>query len=424
LLLLRFDRSAYIISAHEAAPFGIRFIANVDVKQGSLMKRKLTDTLLRNLDGGLTWDTEVPGFAVRVSPLGKKTFVLVSRYGTNNPTRRALGTYPDMSLSEARERAREWRRLVAQRIDPKAEAQRRERERQRTQAHTFASVAEDFIAHIKRLGQRRVYDVQRALRREFVSRWGDRPIAEIDRFDIQAVLDAAMKRGANAMAYLLLAYVRRLLDYAISRDIIAHNPCERMKPRDIFPQRHSRDRLLSDDEAVRLWRAAERLGYPFGSFVHTLMLTGARRSEVQAMTWSEIDLKRKEWTIPRARAKGKEAYVAPLVDDMVALLESVPRFRGEYVFSHTFGKTPLSISSRTKKMLDREMADIGHFTLHDVRRLVRSGLSRLRVSTEVAEMCIGHKQRGLLAVYNRYDFLAEKREAMALWAQHLKSLRG
>lgn len=140
------------------------------------------------------------------------------------------------------------------------------------------------------------------------------------------------------------------------------------------------------------------------------------------MTWREIDLKRKEWTIPSVRAKSKAAHVVPLTDDMIALLSSLPRFRGDYVFSHNFGASPLSISSRTKKMLDREMGNTDHFTLHDVRRAVRSGLSRLRVTTEVAEAVIGHKQRGLLAVYNQYDYLDEKRQALALWAKHLKSL--
>jgi integrase len=391
------------------------------------MKRRLTDKMVRDLDAGsVVMDTEVPGFAVRVSPQGKRTFVLISRFTTNNPTRRALGTYPDINVREARERAREWRRMIAQGVDPKADRERLQREAQRKQANNFTAVAEDFFAHIKRQGQRRAADVERTVRRVFVAQWRDRPIADIDRFDVQSVIEHTVKRGKHAMAHLLLAYIRRLFNYAISREIIDRSPCDRLRPRDVIGERAQRDRVLTDDELAALWRAAHRIGYPFGSFVLTLMLTGQRRSEVAHMAWREVDLRTKEWTIPRERAKSKATMVVPLTDDTITLLECLPRFRGPYVFSHTFGATPLTISSKSKKMLDRAMTvELGHavaFTLHDVRRSLRTGLSRLRVPTEVAEAVIGHRQRGLLQIYNQWDYLPERREALTLWAKHLKSI--
>lgn len=395
------------------------------------MKRKLTDSLVRDLNENvLVMDTEVPGLAVRVSPQGKKTFVLVSRFGTKNPTRRALGTFPETNVREARDRAREWRRMIAQGVDPKAEQARRRREEQRKQANSFAAVAEDFFAHIKRQKQRRAADVERAVRRVFVAQWGDRPIADIDRFDVQSVIDHTMKRGKDAMAHLLLAYIRRLFNFAIAREVygIDCSPCDRMKPRDVIGLRESRDRVLTDDELAALWRAAHRIGYPFGSFVLALLLTGQRRSEVAGMTWREIDLRKKEWTIPREKMKSKQAHVVPLTDDMITLLESVPRFRGPFVFSHSFGTRPLDVSSKAKKALDRAMAaDLGHevepaFTLHDLRRTCRTTLSRLRVAEAVSEAVIGHKQKGVMDIYNQWDYLPERREALTLWAKHVKSL--
>jgi integrase len=394
------------------------------------MKRRLSDRGLMALKpgAGTIMDSDVAGFGVRVSDRGKRTFILISRYGTNNPTRRALGTYPEMGLAQARDKAREWRSLIAQGRDPKIEQERLKREEQRKQANSFAAVAEDFFAHIKRQKQRRAADVERAVRREFVGRWGDRPISEIDRFDVQAVIDATVKRGKESMAHLLLAYVRRLFNFAIAREYgIDRSPCDRMKPKDVIGEKEVRDRVLTDDELRALWRAAARNGYPYGSFVQVLLLTGQRRAEVAEMTWRELDLYKREWTLPRERMKAKVAHVVPLTSDVVTILEGLPRFqRGDYVFSHTFGASPISVSSKAKKLLDRQMnVELGRtveFRLHDCRRTLRTGLSRLRVRTEVAEAVIGHGKRGLLRVYDQHRYLDEMREALELWAKCVRDI--
>ena len=148
-----------------------------------MVKNRLTDRKLQSLKPkGKRYevmDSDLPGFGVRVSEVGQRSFVLIARYpGSPNPTRRALGEYPSMSLGEARERAKDWRILIRKGIDPKAEEARLRRLELRKQATTFASVADDFIErHVT--GQRKAGDTERDIRKELIAHWADRPVASI-----------------------------------------------------------------------------------------------------------------------------------------------------------------------------------------------------------------------------------------------------
>src|SRR5215470_6392849 len=253
------------------------------------MRKRFTDRTLITLRAASgkryeLWDLATPGLGVRVNSAGRKVFVLSARYpGRTHFERRRLGEYPMMTLAEARSEAERWKRLIAQGIDPKLD-------RQRTQANTFARVAEDYFAHPHRQGQRRRHEVERAIRRVFIPIWGDRHITTIDRSDVRAMINATVARGKEGMAYLLLAYIRRLFNWAIDQDVygIDRSPCDRLRPASIIGKRTARTRILSETELRALWLACERIGYPFGPFVQLLTLTGQRRSEVAEAEWSEL----------------------------------------------------------------------------------------------------------------------------------------
>ena len=184
------------------------------------------------------------------------------------------------------------------------------------------------------------------------------------------------------------------------------------------------------------------MGYPYGPIYQLLLLSGLRLNEVADATWSEFDLKAGIWTIPAARMKGKNRgkarpHSVPLTADMLAMLSNLPRFnRGEYLFSTTSGATSVSINDKVKKRLDagmlltlqemaRERGDnpdkvkLPPWINHDLRRTVRSRLSELRVDADVAEAVLAHKKPGIRGVYDRYEFLDEKRHALELWATRL-----
>ena len=407
--------------------------------------KNLTDRLLKSLkpeaDRYDQMDTAVPGFGVRVSD-SRKTFILIARFpGSNNPTRRTLGEYDVMSLEEARDRAREWRKLVKKKIDPGAEEQRK-------RENSFRAVAEQFIAYIQRQKLRTASVMEYRLRETFIEKWGGRPITEITADDVKRIIRKSVEDGAPYQAFHHFALIRRLFNWAIGTDDygIQFNPCDRLNSGDLIGERQARDRVLTDDELRALWRVTERMGYPFGPLYRLLALTGLRLGEACGAHWSEFDLKRREWTIPASRMKkvkgGAKPFMVPLTDKVIELLNALPRFNsGEFLFSHSHGQRPLKPNqfSDVKERLDAMMLDelkqiaagskkdakrvtLPGFVNHDIRRTVRTHLSALRIGEEVREAVLAHVRPGIKGVYDQHQYLDEKREALTLWNARLRSI--
>lgn len=215
-------------------------------------------------------DTLAPGLLASVNPGGSITLMLRTRVGAKSPIRRAIGRYPHVSVEEARQIATEWVRLLEKGGDPK-EAQRRAREQERKERevaaalerNTFALIAEKFITR-KCKSQRRGRAVERIIRNELVPLWGDRPLADITHRDVREAIERVIERGAATYAHNVLDAARALFSFAVERDLIEHNPCDRIKRRNVIGHKKSRKRHLNDDELRALWRATGRLGYPFG----------------------------------------------------------------------------------------------------------------------------------------------------------------
>jgi hypothetical protein len=185
--------------------------------------RRLTDRTLQTLKRAEprrryeVMDAEVRGFGVRVNDRGRKTFILIARYpGSPHPARRSLGEYGVMTLGDAREEARKWRKLLGEGVDPRVEKERRRLAEARRQENSFASVAEDYFSYIKRQKLRRAAEVERDIRREFVTRWAKRPITDITRDDLMAVIEAAIQRDAPWQAHHAFSYANRLFNWAIA----------------------------------------------------------------------------------------------------------------------------------------------------------------------------------------------------------------
>jgi hypothetical protein len=247
---------------------------------GQAMKRNLTDRTLKSLrptkPGTHTdvWDLGFPGFGVRVSDTGRRTFVLTARYpGSKNPTRRKLGVYDRVSLEEAREKARGWIKLIAKGIDPES-AEEAARHAALRQENTFLAVTEEFFKrHLSKT--RQFKKAEGVIRREFVSRWAARPITEITRRDVLAVVDGLVDAGKPYQAHNVLGYARRIFNWAISRGVygLENSPCDRMRPKEIIGAKKARTRVLNEDELRALWKASEAMGYPYGALFQMLALT-------------------------------------------------------------------------------------------------------------------------------------------------------
>jgi integrase len=416
----------------------------------SMAKRKLTDRTLKALKpkpGGLydVMDASFSGFGVRVSETGRRTFILVSRFpGSKNPTRRALGTYPAMSLERAHARARHWLALLEQGKDPADEEERQRLAEERKRANSFAAVAEDFIKE-KLAGERKGREVERDIRREFIPAWGRRPVTEITDLDVLSVIKAK-KSSAPAQARNLLGIAKRLFAWTKDQRVygLTSSPCADLRPAKLIGDKIAGDRILSDDEMFALWRAADRSPYPIGPIYQVLTLTALRLNEAADASWPEFDLRNGIWTIPAGRMKGKNGkarpHAVPLTEELLGLLSTLPRFgKGDFLFSTSFGAKPVWVSDKVKRRIDARMlltlralarmrgddptkVVLPHWTNHDIRRTVRSQLSRLKISEEAREAVLAHARPGIKGTYDLHDYLDEKREALKLWAARLRTI--
>jgi integrase len=414
-----------------------------------MLKKALNDRTLKALKPGnyRVWDATISGFGVRVSETGRKTFTLAGRYpGGASYVTRALGIYGRMSLEQARTKAREWLELISKGIDPEAERERLEIEAQRRRDNSFRVVAEAYIAQAVIGKMRKADEAKRVIEKDFITPWGGRPVEDITSDDVAAAVEAVVARGARSQARNTLGLAKTLFSWAArqKRFGLTTSPCGDLKAKYIIGAKSVVDRILSDTEVAAFWRAVDRFKYPYGPVYKLLLLTGLRLNEVADATWDEFDLKAKLWTIPKERMKGTNekarAHTVPLTDDILAILEQLPRFKsGDFLFSTTGGKTPVWMSDKIKKKLDKRMlrslralarkhgddptrVKLLPWTNHDLRRTLRSGLSRLRIDHDVKEAVLAHAKPGLAGVYDRYDALDEKREALTLWASRVRDI--
>jgi integrase len=355
------------------------------------------------------FDRGYPGFCLRVSYGGRKTWVFFYRLG-GRLRRMTLGTYPAIGLAEAREA---WRKARAD-----VQAGRDPLEHRGDGATDFQGVFEEWLKR-DQAGNRSVNIVRRSIERDVLPHWQHRQIADIKRRDVLNVLDAIVDRGAPVSACRIHARLHRLFAWAVGRGILEVNPLANVpKPGQEAP----RDRVLTEAELVKVWNAAEQIGWPFGRAVQLLILTGARREEIGQLRWSEID--GDTIKLNGARTKTSQPHNVPLSSPALALLEQVPRIAGnDFVFTTT-GKTPISGWTRVKAKLDR-VSQVTAWRIHDLRRTTATGLQKLGIPLQVTEAILGHtagSRAGVIGIYQRHDYANEKRAALEAWGEHVMAL--
>jgi integrase len=255
---------------------------------------------------------------------------------------------------------------------------------------------------------------------------GDLGIYEIRRSHIVDMLDEIADESGPAMADKALAYVRKAFNWHAIRDDQFSSPIVRGMARD---ESGARNRILADDEIRDLWAAleiVENVPACYPRFVKTLLLTGTRRGEAANM--HSIEIEGDVWTIPGARYKRlpKHAgldHVIPLSTEAKALISGKPagaNGNSWFVFSRTGGAKPVSGFSQAKRELDKATALIRardgrapmpNWRFHDLRRTARTLMSRAGVQPDHAERCLGHIIVGVRGVYDRHEYLDEKRAA-------------
>jgi integrase len=363
------------------------------------------------------WDAAFPGFGLKVTPKGGKVFVVLYRTGGAGSKLRkyTIGPYGRVTLHQARVAAQ---KVFAAKLEGRDLAAEKREARRRVVADRVEDLLETFILqHVSQ--NRSAYEISRLLRREMGKPWSGRSIHEITKRDVVDVISAIEQRRAPGTANKTLKVIKTFLRWCVGRAVLDRSPAEGVPmPAKVV----TRDRVLTDGELAQVILAARQMSGPYGGIVELLALTGQRREEVAAMTWGELDLHRRVWTLPKSRTKNAKEHAVHLSEQSMAVLLRTT-VRGPFVFT-VLGSKPFREFSRTKRQID-EFSGVTGWRLHDLRRTCVSGMARLGIPPHVADKILNHQSgtiSGVAAVYQRHDFLDERNDALERWGAHVAKI--
>ncbi len=364
-----------------------------------------------------------PGFAIRASYGGCKTFFV--KFVVNGKQRRmSLGQFPrvggdeerSQSLAAARREMLAIKAAVAKGQDPAAE--RQAERRAAITAPTFKDLADEFLKR-HAIGRdpaephKRSWKEDRRIIETYLKAWHGRKAETITRREVIALLDDIADR-APTMANRVLACLRKLFNYGLTKDRVTNNPAHKVPPPG-GPER-ARDRVYDAEDIRKLWAAFEG---PVGHIYRLVLITGQRSGEVAGMKWGELD--NATWTVPAARMKSKRVHVVPLSEMALDVLRKVPRLDDEFVFPSSKPGQPIKSLGKAAERVKR-VSGVVDFRSHDLRRSCGTGITSLGFPRFIMDRCLGHLEPGVGGRYDRHDYLVQKTAALDAWGAKLNEI--
>jgi integrase len=350
-----------------------------------------------------------------------------------------LGGYRELSLADARKKAKEMRARVTLGFDVAMEKKERRRdavakiEAERSTV-TVAKLADEYFA-ARILGKWKHPNIVRSrIERDIKPAIGKLPIGDVRPSHIDAMLKAIVARGAPTMATDVMRWVKRMFDYAVKREMVLNNPASAFDPSDAGGKEEARTRWLTRAELSAMLAAMKNAkGWTHQNTLTAklLLMLAVRKSELIGARIEEFDLASSVWHLPAERTKTGAAIDIPLPRQAVAMLkELVTLATGSHwllparkmqsrMVPHIDENT---LNAALRKSVLPMMRGCEPFSPHDFRRTARTHLEALGVQPHVAERCLNHKLRGVEGVYNRHDYFEERKQGLQAWADLLSEL--
>jgi len=333
-------------------------------------------------------DATVPGLSLRVTPGGVRSFSLYRRI-QGRPARITIGRFPDLSIEQARRAARELLGEVARGLDPTVTRRALRKE------PTVGDLAEHWMKHAKQ--RKRTWAEDERKIKAFLKPWGRRRLSSIKKSDVASLHATIGRNNGLYMANRLLALVKAMFNQADGVGYTGRNPAAGIKK---FPE-EKRDRFLQADELQGFFAAlAEEANTTARDFFFISLLTGARKGNVLAMRWRDIDFEHALWRIPRT--KSGLPVVVPLTGPALAVLETRRQVAGsaEWVFPARGKAGHLSEpKSAWKRIIQR--AGLVDVRPHDLRRSLGSYMAMGGAGLPIVGKMLGHTQPNTTAIYSR-----------------------
>jgi integrase len=384
---------------------------------------KLTDRQILNLKPQVkryeVWEGNA--FGVRVTQQGNKSFVFMYRHH-GKLKRMTLGNYPAMSLAEAHKAHAEAKEMLTRGIDPGAKTLTEKEEERK--APTVVVLADEYLEKWAKPRKRSWQVDKRILEKDVFPEWGRRKAKDITRRDVIRLLDNIVDRGAPIMANRTLAVIRKMFNFAVSRDIVPTSPCAAIQT----PSREQRrDRVLSAEEIKTFWHGLNgtRITEGIRLALKLQLVSAQRKGEVISAEWAEIDLQEKWWMIPAEKTKNRLPHRVPLSMLAVEILEAAKGLAGDsrWLYPSPRGAghiTPTAVDHALR--MDLNILEMNNFVPHDLRRTAASHMTGMGISRLVVSKILNHVERGVTAVYDRHSYDKEKRQALEAWGRKLKTI--
>ena len=394
------------------------------------MARKLTQRFVESVKAGPQRteyrDGHTRGLVLRLTPNGIKSWAVLYRRKSDSRKRRCtIGTYPEFSLAAARAQAEEIIARVSRGEDPAAQVQAR------NHSLTFEQLAETWVIRHGRPNKspRSLYDDLLMFKREIYPVIGGMKADEVPKRTVIGILDSVAERGARTRSNRVFALVRSVYRWGLAEDLIQFDPTQGIRPRTV---ERPRDRVLLDEEVRILWRDLDDapMGEEVATIIRLALVTGQRVGEVAGMAKADLNLSGSKpiWTKPSKR-KNSEMTRVPLSRLAVKLLRNAIKQYGDspYVFPSPTRTDAITAHAATRAIgRARPGLGIDHFRVHDLRRTAATGMASLGINPHTISHVLDHISvtKGTVtgAVYVKYSFDREKREALDTWGAQLETI--
>ena len=372
------------------------------------------------------------GLSFTLSKNGTPTWIL--RYRINGKQKElTLGRYPEFSISAARQLANEKRAEVQRGVDVAYAKQKNKQDA--ALAWTFKKLAESYFEKCSgRLAKTTLSGRRQQLRDYVYTRIGNHPAAKITPRDIVEIVERSAKKSPH-IAKLVLIAIREVFAHGLARHVIEFNPSAQIKARAIIGDKPPpRDRIsLTDQELQAVLPALAQIGRSNELTVKILLGTCVRIGELVLAKWEEVDFSRNEWTIPAANAKTGREFIVPLTDLTATWFKELRElaFDSQFVLPirqlHNGREgdahmVPVTLNAALNRLAAILKDRCRRFTPHDLRSTARSHLGALGVPLLIAERCLNHSLGGLVAIYDKHDYMVERRNALQHWSNKIATL--
>lgn len=357
------------------------------------------------------------GLLLEVMPSGHKVWrYRYTLYGVPQPTL-TIGSYPEISLSEARQQRDLWAKLVAKGESPKQLVRATKEEK----GNTVAAFSEFWLSELLD-GKSTSYQktLTRIMYKDVLPRMGDIPLRDVKPGNVLDLCDRIKHRGSPKMALLTRNVLKRMYDFAIARQMAEHNPAALLPARFIATE-ESRTRVLTPSEIGEVLRGVYQsdIRRSLKLALHLLAITMVRKTELTMARWEEIDLEADVWDIPMERMKKNQphrVYLSAQAKELFLELRSLS-YSSLFVFPSVRGLEDRPIASSTLNQAIRSLSlDVQHFVLHDFRRTASTHLHEMGYSSDAIEKALSHKIIGIKGVYNRAEYAEQRKMIMQAWA--------